>query len=68
MWPGWRYMYICNDLDHLEEVVESHNCVEEHEKGFGHLKDVFHFPGCSGLEVSNTVIAHIANRPSSEWR
>ena len=49
-------------------MVESYDCVEEHEERFGNLEDVFQFPGSPWLEVSNTIIANIANGPSSEWR
>lgn len=48
-------------------MIESHDCVEEHEQRFGNLENIFHFPSCPRLEISNTVIAHIANGSSSEW-
>lgn len=49
-------------------MVESYDRVEEHEERFGNVEDVLHLPGRAWLEVSNTIIAHIANGPSSEWR
>lgn len=60
-------MKICYDLDHLEEVVEGNNRIEEHEEGFGDVENVFHLPSRFGLEVSNTIVADIANCSTCEW-
>ena len=61
-------MKVCNDFHHLEEMVESNDCVKEHEERLGNLKDVLHLPCGPRLEVSDTVVTHIANGPSSEGR
>ena len=59
-------MDVGDNLDDLEEVIEGYNGVEEHEERFGNLENVFHFAGCAGLEIADTVIADVAYGATSE--
>ena len=60
-------MEICYDFDDLEVVVEGNDRIEEHKEGFGDLENVFHLPHRLWLEVSNTIIAHVADGSSCKW-
>lgn len=49
-------------------MIETDDSIIKHEERFGDLKHIFHWSGCPGFEVAHTVISHIANCATREWR
>ena len=59
-----RYPQVCDDLDNLEEVVESDHSIEKHKEALRNLKSAFHIISFSfWLEVLHAVITNISNGP-----
>ena len=64
-----RYPQVCDDLDNLEEVVESDHSIEKHKEALRNLKNILHIVSFSlWLEVLHAVITNISNGPSSQRR
>ena len=61
-------MEVCDYFDKLEKVVEGDDSVEEHEERFWNLEHIFHLTGGSWLEVSNAVVADIADGAACKRR
>lgn len=61
-------MHVCYNDDLLEEVVDSHDCITEHEEALRHTQHIFQRPFCLGLEIFDAVISYVANRTAGERR
>ena len=63
-----RYFDVCYYFDDLEEMIESDDRIEEHEQGFWNMENIFHLPSRPWLEISDAIVANIADCSSSKWR